>query len=105
MRSTILAVLVLASGCASLQTPYAPEGFRGGYSERELATGVWLISVRTNAVTSEERAIDYLHRRAAEIALRESCGDQMLENVTLDVNSDGKTLAMGTLRCTRSASR
>jgi hypothetical protein len=66
MRPLALAAMALALnvGCA---TPYQPTGFRGGYSETQLAPDVFRIYFRGNAFTSPERAQDLVLLRAAQL--------------------------------------
>jgi hypothetical protein len=59
----ILAI-VLVAGCS---TPYQSPGFRGGVSETNMGEGRWFIEVKANAYTSTGTAMQYIHRRAAEL--------------------------------------
>ncbi len=54
-------------GCS---TPYQSNGFRGGFTETQLAPDVFRVTFRGNAYTSGERAQDFALLRAAELTLR-----------------------------------
>jgi len=56
--------LSLLNGCA---TPYQSEGFRGGYSDTQLAPDVFRITFKGNAYISKERTQDFALLRAAEL--------------------------------------
>jgi hypothetical protein len=71
-----LALLVLV-GCA---TPYQHMGFGGGYEERELTHGHWIVHVRVNGHTSADTAFEYLQRRALEICQQEGFSDYTIDN-------------------------
>jgi hypothetical protein len=49
-------------------TPYQPRGPGGGYSETQISENVWQVYFEGNAITTDERASDYLLLRSAEIA-------------------------------------
>lgn len=55
---------MMAAACA---TPYQASGFRGGYEDRDLGGGRWMISVEVNSYTSRSTAAEYTYRRAGEL--------------------------------------
>lgn len=63
----ILVLLLAASGCA---TGYHPDGFSGGYSERQVNERAWEVYFRGNGWTSPGTAREYALRRAAELAIQ-----------------------------------
>jgi len=62
----LITCLIAISGCA---TPYQKLGLRGGYSDREVKEGVYLVNFEGNASLKEKKAWDYALLRSAEIAL------------------------------------
>ena len=48
-------------------TPYQREDALGGYTDKRLPNGDYLIAVRVNGYTSRGAAFEYLHRRAGEL--------------------------------------
>jgi hypothetical protein len=58
-------MLVLAS-CA---TPYQSQSHSGGYTDRQIAPGVYRITFQGNRFTTSVRAKDFALRRAAELTL------------------------------------
>src|SRR5690606_4541529 len=79
MRLVIAAALALV-GCS---TPYQQMGFRGGYRDRPMGGGRYLVEVRVNGYTSSGTALEYLHRRATEL-----CGgaNYVVEDGTADAS-------------------
>ena len=59
-------IVMLFVGCA---TPYQSSGFRGGYSDTQLAPDVFRVFFRGNSYTSSERTQDFAMLRAAELTL------------------------------------
>lgn len=66
VRLFIIGVLVLFTSCA---TPYQKTGFRGGFSETQLAENIFQVNFRGNGFTDTERATDFTLLRSAELAL------------------------------------
>lgn len=65
---SVLALALLLAGCA---TPYEPAtALAGGYSDTEVAPGVWHISFVGGPSTNHETAQTYWLYRAAELALQ-----------------------------------
>lgn len=62
MRAMMM--LVLLAGCA---TPYQRMGWSGGYEDRVMAPGVYLVTVNVNGYTSASTAFEYLQRRSYEL--------------------------------------
>jgi hypothetical protein len=60
------ALVGILAGCA---TPYAKNGFSGGYSDVKLAPDVATVSIQGNGYTSNDRALRMLMLRCAEVTL------------------------------------
>jgi len=61
------ALVVTACG---VTTPYQKSGFfsgTGGYEDRQVEDGVYFIKSKVNANTPAKTALEYWHRRAAEL--------------------------------------
>jgi hypothetical protein len=75
MQKSIYALILVAlfalNGCA---TPYQPTGSKrmGGYSERTLPTGEYVVSFLGNGFTPTETIVDYALLRSAELTLAKS---------------------------------
>lgn len=71
MRNTItlfLALFVLFPlGCA---TKYQKHGFTGGYKDFQLQEDVFRVTAKGNAFTSDDRAVNYVVYRSAEITVK-----------------------------------
>ena len=69
MKNIILIIFVsiFAQGCA---TTYQKSGFSGGYSEIQLDTNVFKISLKGNGHTYKERVTDFTLLRSAELTLK-----------------------------------
>ena len=81
MQNSIVAAILLVSGCA---TKYQPVGFTGGYSEAQLDANTYRISFRGNGFTPRDRVDIYLltdaqnlQRRRATIILSSSTAAPM----------------------------
>jgi hypothetical protein len=68
MRTTSLVVTLCMLLCACA-TPYQNGGFRGGFSETQTAPDGFLVTFRGNAFASEERALDFLLLRSAQLTV------------------------------------
>lgn len=67
MKVYISAALLLGlMGCA---TAYQPSGYRGGFSDSQLATDIFRITFQGNAVTTPDRAEEMALLRSAEVAI------------------------------------
>lgn len=65
---SLLALVLLAGGCATHPTPYQPRnGTDEGYEETRLGERVWRVSFRANRYTPETRVLDYVYYRCAEL--------------------------------------
>lgn len=62
--SVFILFSVFLTGCA---TPYQPDGFTGGYTEKPLKKNVWKVNFSGNGFTSGERTETYALYRAAEL--------------------------------------
>jgi hypothetical protein len=69
MRSWSFA-LVLLVVVACKPTPYQRLGAEGGYSDKRLAPGRYLVRVRVNQHTSHAKLLEYFDRRASELCPR-----------------------------------
>jgi hypothetical protein len=69
MSKVIRLVLVVGSlaALAASATSYGPKGFVGGYSDTQLADGVYMIDVEVNGYTSRGTALEFLYRRAYDL--------------------------------------
>lgn len=69
MRKLFVCVVAISllAGCA---TGYQPKGFKGGFTETQLAPDSWRVSFGGNAFTSPEAAVDYTLLRCAELTLQ-----------------------------------
>jgi hypothetical protein len=79
VHALALALALAVSACATPTPyqPYRPErlgGVHGGYSERLLAPGRFIVRFHGNELTSRDRVEKYLLYRAAEVALRNGAG-------------------------------
>jgi hypothetical protein len=63
MRRFVVVTLAL-SAC---MTPYQRMGFSGGYDEKMLDNGDYVVTVKVNGFTDRATALEYLHRRAGEL--------------------------------------
>ncbi|MBX3161184.1 MAG: hypothetical protein KF773_34805 [Deltaproteobacteria bacterium] len=52
---------------AACATPYQPMGLTGGFEERRLSNGDYVVTVQVNGFTDRSTALEYLHRRAGEL--------------------------------------
>jgi hypothetical protein len=68
-RIHAIAVLCSAALLTSCATPYASNGFLGGYSDTVLAPDVYRISFQGNGYTSKDRTQDFALLRAADLTL------------------------------------
>ncbi|MBX3159539.1 MAG: hypothetical protein KF773_26445 [Deltaproteobacteria bacterium] len=64
MRKLMATIGAAGAACA---TPYQPMGFTGGYADRRMPNGDYLVTVKVNGFTDRATAMEYLHRRAGEI--------------------------------------
>ncbi len=66
MKFNVLACLacLVVSGCA---TPYGEKGAFGGYTDKEIAPGKFMVKVDGNAWDSTGKMKEYWHRRAGEL--------------------------------------
>ena len=64
----LIAIILVAVAISSCATPYAPQGYRGGFSEVQLNSNTFRVTFRGNSSTSSERARDFCHLRSAELA-------------------------------------
>ena len=60
------ALVGILTGCA---TPYAKNGFSGGYSDVTLAPDVAVVSFQGNGFTSNDRALKIMMLRCADVTL------------------------------------
>ena len=58
--------MLLLASCA---TPYQAQTHSGGYTDRQVAPGVYRITFQGNRFTTNVRAKDFALRRAAELTL------------------------------------
>jgi len=66
----VLLVMLLLAACSTPQPSfYAPRDGSDGYAEEELGKGLFRVTFPGNAVTSRDRAEDYVLYRAAELTL------------------------------------
>jgi hypothetical protein len=65
-KFTVIAVLFIVTGCSTVS--YQPAGFRGGYSERQLAEQVYRVNYFGNGSVKLEQTIDFIMLRSAVIA-------------------------------------
>lgn len=105
-KSVLAPMLVLAlSACAApLAGRTALESH--GVEVEQLAPRTWLISVQGNEATTASHVLTYWHRAAAELALRESCADYEVLELTHSENPGGvgpirstRPSAVGRMRC------
>jgi hypothetical protein len=64
--SVLLAALALCGGCA---TPYAKQGYPGGYRETQYDRNVFKVTFAGNAYTTGERVQEFALLRSAELTL------------------------------------
>lgn len=96
MRSFVGSVLVLLiSGCA---TPYQPTGLTGGFTESQLDTNVFRVTVNGNGSTTPERAEEMALLRSAELTLQHGFthfaiadGRSRSEVITIDTPAQAAT--------------
>ncbi len=62
-KFTVIAVLFIVTGCSAVS--YQPAGFRGGYSERQLAEQVYRVNYFGNGSVKLEQTIDFIMLRSA----------------------------------------
>lgn len=72
LRSTVLAGIVVALGCA---TPYQPMGFSGGYKEELLYQDVYFVEFHGNANTARSTVTKYVYQRANELCREKGFDD------------------------------
>lgn len=77
-----LAVPVL-SGCMSWDTPYQPNGLRGGYSHEKLGDGDYRVVFRGNGFSMDDQAQDFALMRAAELCRDAGKAYMMVSEQTL----------------------
>lgn len=63
---TTIACLLILAGCA---TPYGPNGFTGGYREKKIAEGKYIVSFFGNGNTNGQMVWNYWIYRCAELTL------------------------------------
>ena len=64
LAATVTALLI--GGCA---TGYQSQGFKGGYSDTQVAENIFVVSFKGNGYTSAERAEDFALLRSAHVAV------------------------------------
>lgn len=67
IRIVIIIALLSISSCGVMQTPYAPKGYLGGYSEIALNKNTYKVTFDGNSNTSSEMVQNFTIRRAAEL--------------------------------------
>jgi hypothetical protein len=87
-----LLVLVCLVACA---TPYQSAGLRGGYSERPIGPGRWIITAKGNGFTSRSTMTEHTYRRAAELCPQ---GFHPLDS-DRDTDDDNKSEATLVVQC------
>ncbi|MCW5896606.1 MAG: hypothetical protein KIT50_13505 [Bacteroidetes bacterium] len=63
-QSIILLLLSIVIGCS---TPYAKDGFMGGFTETKLDSVTYRVAFRGNGMTSRETVVKYMLYRCAEL--------------------------------------
>lgn len=104
--------------CAASATPYQSMGFRGGHRSRQLTADTFFVEARVNSFTSKSTALEYFHRRAAEICQAAGYSGYEVTDRTEDDNTvvsvdrtatgariseDSKPEVSGVVRCTGSS--
>ena len=84
-----LAVLALTLGACATATPYQPSAqgraaSSGGFSDRQLAPGKFIVKFSGNNLTSRETVESYLLYRAAELTLAQGYDRFRMENRQTD---------------------
>lgn len=87
----IIPAVILAIVAVSACTAYQPSGFTGGFSETRLSDRSYQIRFAGNGFTSEERAAEFLLRRAAELTLESGHRYFTLKDPQSDAGWDGWT--------------
>lgn len=93
MRFLSIAFALCAIGCT---TPYQAKGMRGGYTDRDLGDGTYLITVNVNGYTSRAKAFEYFTRRAHDLCVQHGHNSF----VTLENNGLDTKIVTGRIRCT-----
>ena len=74
LKAALCLAIGLAAGSCATSTPYQPkiagQAVHGGYSERRLGEGRYLMTFDGNTLTSRERVEGYMLYRAAELAVQ-----------------------------------
>ena len=89
-------VFLLLTACA---TPYQPDGYKGGYKDYEVQTGIYYVYYRGNAYTSKADVVNFWHTRAAEI-----CGGKDRYKI-VDQESGYKSSVSGTATLIRTLNK
>jgi hypothetical protein len=108
MRVSLVACLMLFA-CS---TPYQQSGVRGGYRDRPMGQGRFFVEVKVNGYTSSGTALEYLHRRSAEVCMAAGYAEYVFEDSAADATYGafrvGNTVQMyskpelsAIVRCTR----
>lgn len=63
-RGMRIAIVLALTACA---TPYQRMGLSGGYDDKRLGNGDYVVTVKVNGFTDRATALEYLHRRAGEL--------------------------------------
>lgn len=64
-----VAMAILLTGLGGCATKYQEQGFTGGFAEREVREGVWLLAYGGNGFTNYETVQTYWLYRAAELTV------------------------------------
>jgi len=73
-RTAFALLLVMLGGCA---IPYAPKGstiYAGGYTDKKLSDGEYLVRFEGNAYNTTDQVVEFVKRRASEL-----CGSSEFE--------------------------
>ena len=92
-----IAAIMLAVSLGCCASPYQAESFfnatEGGFSEFELESGLWRVTVQSNPDTSDETVQTYWLYRCAELALEKSFdGFAILSPVRLSSSEGGSDM-------------
>lgn len=67
MRSTLYGLLIACAAVGGCATPYQRMGTLGGYDDKQLPNGDYIVTVKVNGYTDRATALEYMHRRAGEL--------------------------------------
>jgi hypothetical protein len=100
MRILFVLMALFLSACA---TSYQPDGYSGGYRDRQVGDNQYLVSFRGNGFTKQATVEDYAFRRAQEIC--EQTGFRRFQLLSKDGSRKEEAIGQKTASCTSSGYR